>query len=874
MATFTETPQGYVGFLLNIAALDNAATIEFHFEDQNANQILPYSTCAELSYDYTDSFEDAAQKIRDQIDTCTTPILATLGFAAPKVAYTDTDGVVAIYLDENYVTCADRLTLVVTSNTGPSTTLPSIRRNIDCPAVARVADGFLRWDYDCSTICALDLESPNEEFVRYFDTENLRFGEDNFALEAEIRLKAFPMGQTQTAIARKESTDDTGSPAWIFVVTLESGNYILRFGLYNAAGTFYGVRHATPLTVGEWTHVAANRIGSNPDDWQLFVNGYENTITEFGSGNTTPINVEDAAHGDIIVGADFDGGSPTATQYGHYAIRQFRVFNRELTDVEISAAAEGCNNEPSNAYGLVLWSPYSQNRGFRVEELAFDNHGLIYSADINRYLENGGGWLDCECGCGETDACDYTRKYTLPLRRKDVYRQYVNLPAIAELSDTKVGFMSDCSLVTEDVGSVAWTAKYGELSATVPPSHAFGCFRLGMYRNEFFWAADPNFRGLNFQNASEQCFFGNATQFNFGTGDFSVECWVKQASNTGIALSKGGLTVPHIFIALDDQIVVRIGDNLIDYALIEYTPLSAIYHFIFSRVGNDANDWLLYVNGALVTHTVTNNNLLVGNITNASSLGFTGQAGIDITVSDLALYDKAMTLKEAEFLYNYGYIGELRNSVIDQNLLFRVPFSEASGTTAAEATATGYSGSLSGFGTRTNLGGGAWQPLTNEQMGVQARILQCSEVIELGVHCFSKLIRYRNEQSNFTYPYDDNAAFYQQTRVGIQNSEFQNKAEQQLSKTSSGQVRLIYARTQKEVEIETDHLDDTRHEALFIALSHDYFAILNEKTGVWENFIMNGDYQKEYPDVYPQPLIAKARVKALLTPYDKKNSFC
>jgi len=152
-------------------------------------------------------------------------------------------------------------------------------------------------------------------------------------------------------------------------------------------------------------------------------------------------------------------------------------------------------------------------------------------------------------------------------------------------------------------------------------------------------------------------------------------------------------------------------------------------------------------------------------------------------------------------------------------------------------------------------------------------IVFCSQCIEVGAQCFTKMIRYRNNENAFGFIYP--AGIYQQVRLPIDVFKGEIKGKKRKFIKSDGVEILLSAVLRKEFVLQTDYMNDAILDALDIALAHDTFEIFNDETNTWERYVtdqqLNRKWQNKNEYQYRK---CQGETKISLTPYFNVNRYC
>jgi hypothetical protein len=142
--------------------------------------------------------------------------------------------------------------------------------------------------------------------------------------------------------------------------------------------------------------------------------------------------------------------------------------------------------------------------------------------------------------------------------------------------------------------------------------------------------------------------------------------------------------------------------------LIPATLRGNSYHVIITRVGNDANDWLLYLNGVLVEKLISINSLSGGNVGSGDFVISPFKSSNVIAFA--RIYNRALTPAEITALYNNNDAQTPATvGILPADIILNTTFNAISGTVATDNSPNLNDGTLNGWTTlQTDAGGGAW----------------------------------------------------------------------------------------------------------------------------------------------------------------------
>lgn len=136
--------------------------------------------------------------------------------------------------------------------------------------------------------------------------------------------------------------------------------------------------------------------------------------------------------------------------------------------------------------------------------------------------------------------------------------------------------------------------------------------------------------------------------------------------------------------------------------------------------------------------------------------------------------------------------------------------------------------------------------------------------------CHTALLEYYCEENAYGFQYCD-TDILNRARVPVKLSKSQITDEESIYTRSDGSIKVLSSASKKEYELTTGFLTIRTHEGIKMALSHDFVWI---KSPRYEGEIRkSGSYEIEWPDD-PEYPVATAKTKAMVTPYDARNSNC
>lgn len=147
-----------------------------------------------------------------------------------------------------------------------------------------------------------------------------------------------------------------------------------------------------------------------------------------------------------------------------------------------------------------------------------------------------------------------------------------------------------------------------------------------------------------------------------------------------------------------------------------------------------------------------------------------------------------------------------------------------------------------------------------------------STLLHFNTSIYTSAIEYSCDEDSFEFIY---CASHTPNKVRLpfylkNLPQFQD--EESIYQRSDGSIKLLKSVTKKEYQGITDYLNAGQHEKLKIALSHDTVEIDSKNyTGAIRK---NGSYEIDPVDIPGDIEVAQAKFKALVTPYNVRNSNC
>lgn len=226
--------------------------------------------------------------------------------------------------------------------------------------------------------------------------------------------------------------------------------------------------------------------------------------------------------------------------------------------------------------------------------------------------------------------------------------------------------------------------------------------------------------GLRFDGVDDSTFTTSpASNFNFGTGNFSIVTTIKILSiNPAVGtvfVVYNGVSNYGLFILSNGNILPFFRDSANNILSISVpSALNTIYHLVIVRVGTTM---LLYINNVLVG---TNVNASFSNINVSNTYLLIGGTNTDAPnprlqpansqFQNMEIYDfKILNTNISAGQVNQLYISFGNDiSGLESNIVADYNFNQKSGTILTDNSPNQLHGTLTNFAATSNLGGGAW----------------------------------------------------------------------------------------------------------------------------------------------------------------------
>ncbi|GAB4198602.1 MAG: hypothetical protein Tsb002_33660 [Wenzhouxiangellaceae bacterium] len=181
-------------------------------------------------------------------------------------------------------------------------------------------------------------------------------------------------------------------------------------------------------------------------------------------------------------------------------------------------------------------------------------------------------------------------------------------------------------------------------------------------------------RALDFDGVNDYVSVPDANSLDVGTGDFSIEAWIRTADSNAMIVSKrvnngGGNYVGYLFMVNSGRLLVQLADpsnSWRNYADLNGPRVDDLqwHHVAITVDRNNSSGGRIYLDGVnIFTFNPTTRS---GNLSNSSSLtiGRTSDSSnyFDGQIDEVALYGKALTQTEVRSIFNAGRNGKCSSS--------------------------------------------------------------------------------------------------------------------------------------------------------------------------------------------------------------------
>ena len=514
--------------------------------------------------------------------------------------------------------------------------------------------------------------ASNADYVTVPDAPALNFGTGSFTIDAWVRTT------TPTAmIVSKNGGTGTNPVGYSFYITSGQLTLVINDGTQGLGVA--GGNLGTPLNDGQWHFVAVTLQRGSPSTFTFYVDGQQTVSSTTGSVNPTGSISNTAPQ--LIGRYQFIPNFGTPQQ-----IDELEVFNRVLTGAEIAAiytagAAGKCKTPPTQPTGLVCGTKFNDLDGNGVRsgtEPGLPNWTIHLSHGTNPNA------LPTTVSTGTDGTGAYcfanllARTYSLSEVQQTGWTQTApappgthTVPLAAGQTVTGLDFGNRQAVCTPPPSGMTgwWDGDGTPNDLTTNANH-------GTLVGAATYGPGKVGQAFSFATANDYVSVPDAPALNVGTGDFSIDAWVRTTSSDAQLINKSSGTLSNL-----TGYYMRIASGLISYGwgdgnvqvngvTISSTPLNdGQWHFVAMTVQRGSPSTLsVYADGQLIASTPmsgTNNPtgsltntapLLIGRNTAFQSSGFVGQ------LDEVELFNRVLTAAEIAAIYDAGTAGKCKSS--------------------------------------------------------------------------------------------------------------------------------------------------------------------------------------------------------------------
>lgn len=209
--------------------------------------------------------------------------------------------------------------------------------------------------------------------------------------------------------------------------------------------------------------------------------------------------------------------------------------------------------------------------------------------------------------------------------------------------------------------------------------------------------------------------FGKRSQYLMGTSDFTIEAWVKYPMPPAAGVHSivanqdyfggGGNAVTGFNLCISERKLLFVVGDGSNYSSIISQTLPSVnqwHHVVALRIGNQASDFKIFVDGIEIATTVHHQGLTDGNIDQdgvedlkiGSRTGSFDDGYFIGDINEVRIYKRALSAAEIVSGYNEGCPASPVNL---SSLVLWVPFNEGQNTSIADISSFGATGSIAGI---------------------------------------------------------------------------------------------------------------------------------------------------------------------------------
>jgi hypothetical protein len=252
----------------------------------------------------------------------------------------------------------------------------------------------------------------------------------------------------------------------------------------------------------------------------------------------------------------------------------------------------------------------------------------------------------------------------------------------------------------------------------------------------------------------------------------------------------------------------------------------------------------------------------IGGVSKAYGRAVTQQNLIDIFLDDWGLNITFVSTSQFTFLSN-----------TEITIIINAASSSAEGAEVLTTSQDLYWGQGSVEAPENNIEMETGQCFRYCLLNADSTIIGCSNLFKvIDEDCFTSLLKYSCEENAFGFNYD--GVFVNKVRLPFYLSRPNHPKKRVVYMKSNGANKLLSALVEKEYQLDTEQMPEVFHEAMAIALSHDYVYIKNSNIREQEVEVLEStDYNVKWNEDY-ELAFAPAEGKVKVAKYSHTNSNC
>lgn len=401
-------------------------------------------------------------------------------------------------------------------------------------------------------------------------------------------------------------------------IAVDSSNNVYRIGHFNGSISFAG---QTVSSAGNNDVFLAKYNSSGSEQWIRRMGGSQD---ETGDAVTV-----DAA-GDVYISGtywgngDWDPGSGTHT-----------LTHKGYSDIYFGKYTSG---------GNLIWAHGVGSPGSGPLAGRDDSHDITVDGSGNVYI-NGllGGTTDFDVSSGTANynAAGYFAKYS----------QASSSGCVTPPSNMRAWYSFDSTSTVQDLAGSNNGVRVGPVATTGKVAGAY-----------------------DFDGSNDYVYVNDNSALDFGSGDFSIDAWIKTTDTHGTIVSKrqytGGKYVGYLLMVYNSRLLLQIGDSTNSWSNYYSSSMPTVNNGQWRLVAvtvdrNSSTGGKIYIDGNLVyTFNPTNRS---GNISNAARLEIGRTTGgpdyFDGAIDEVELFNRSLTAGEISSLWAAGANGKCKTGV-------------------------------------------------------------------------------------------------------------------------------------------------------------------------------------------------------------------